>query len=87
MAVLCIQETHLQGYGIFSIQSNYSINYLLLLYYSRHQKNVNFKLISDRKCKITIQLKNSGNKLIIVNVYVSTLERSEKNPDPAAPTS
>ena len=35
MAVLCIQETNMQGCGLLSIKSSYGKNYLL--YYSGHQ--------------------------------------------------
>ena len=94
MTVLCIQEAHMQRYGVFSIRSNYGKS--CLLYYCRHQtksinrigilveenRQVNFKPISNRICKITIKLTNSGNKKFIsMSVYAPTLECSEKNPD------
>ena len=82
----------MQGYGVFSIESNNGNNYLL--YYSGHQtksknrigilveenQQVNFEPISNRICKITIKLTSSGNRFIIMSVYVPTLECSEKNP-------
>ena len=93
MAVLCIQETHMERYGVLSITSNYGKN--CLLYYSGHQtksvngvgifveedRQVNFEPILHRICKITIKLTNSGSKLIIMSVYAATLKFSEKDPD------
>ena len=95
MAVLCIQEINMPGYGVLSIKLNFGKNYLL--YYSEHQtksingvgnlveenRQVNFELILDQICKITIKLTNSDNKLIIMSIYVPTLECSEKDPDTA----
>ena len=95
MAVLCIQETHMQRYGVLSIKSNYGKNYLL--YYSGHQtksingvdilveedRQLNFEPILHRICKITIKLTNSGNKLIIMSVYAATLKCCEKDLDAA----
>ena len=95
MAVLCIQETHMQRYSALSIKSNYGNNYLLN--YSGYQtksingvgilveedRQINFEPILHRVCKITIKLTNSGNKLIIIRVYAATLKCSEKDPDTA----
>ena len=93
MAFLCVQETHLKGYGALNIKSNDGKEYLL--YYSGHQsksvngvgfivdanRKVDFEPISDRICKITVNL--NKNKLIILSVYAPTLEKSEKNPEGA----
>ena len=89
-----IQETHLNGNGIFQIKPNIENSKNNYVFYhvnedinSHHgvglivnkQLNPSFKKISDRICQAKIKLKDKD--LYVFSVYADTLSNSEKDPD------
>ena len=93
MAALCVQETHMVGYGIEKLTT--SDGKPLHLYYSGNKekhtngvgilidayRKVDFKPVSDRICLITTKLENENRRLVIICAYAPTLEKSEKSPE------